>query len=201
METQSVSSLEEDVTREVDSDDDDSDDLDFRPRICIRLVQYPLPPLSVKILFFVFISHSFSNYNRTGGALKTQICLESLQEISMEDTVHDAPANAPDPTTSDTPTPAEAAKVLVEEDIIGHPASIAYHDSLRQLAESLLLPVNMCSAKDPNRKVECCAPGPFEINVRSRGTAAIIEWVSLHLAQMIIRYVGGLFFCLFVFTL
>lgn len=36
MHTQSVSSLEEDVSREVDSDDDDSDDADFRPRICVR---------------------------------------------------------------------------------------------------------------------------------------------------------------------
>ena len=35
MSTQAVSSSEEDVTKEVDSDDD-SDDLDFRPRICIR---------------------------------------------------------------------------------------------------------------------------------------------------------------------
>ncbi|CAM4574040.1 unnamed protein product [Leuciscus chuanchicus] len=146
--TQSVSSLE-DVTREVDSDDDDSDDADFRPRICVR----------------------------TGGALKTPICLESLQEISMEDTVHDAPDNAPDKTMADMPTLSEAAKVMVEDDIIGHPASIAYHDSLKQLAEYLLLPVSMCSAKDPNRKAECRAPAPFEINVRSRGTAAVVEWM------------------------
>ena len=33
--TQSLSSLEEDDTREVDSDDD-SDDADYRPRICVR---------------------------------------------------------------------------------------------------------------------------------------------------------------------
>lgn len=38
METQSVSSLEEDVTREVDSDDDDSEDLDFRPVFASGLV-------------------------------------------------------------------------------------------------------------------------------------------------------------------
>ncbi|XP_065099320.1 uncharacterized protein [Paramisgurnus dabryanus] len=148
MDTQSVSSLE-DVTRELDSDDDDSDDADFRPRICVR----------------------------TGGALKTPICLESLPEINMEDTVHDATDNAPDKTMADMPTLPEAAKVMVDDDIIGHPASIAYHDSLKQLAEYLLLPVSMCSAKDPNSKAECRAPAPFEINVRSRGTAAVVEWM------------------------
>ncbi|XP_065133775.1 uncharacterized protein [Paramisgurnus dabryanus] len=148
MDTQSVSSLE-DVTRELDSDDDDSDDADFRPRICVR----------------------------TGGALKTPICLESLPEINMEDTVHDATDNAPDKTMADMPTLPEAAKVMVVDDIIGHPASIAYHDSLKQLAEYLLLPVSMCSAKDPNSKAECRAPAPFEINVRSRGTAAVVEWM------------------------
>ena len=37
MEIQSVSSLEEDATREVDTDDDyDSDVPDFRPCICVR---------------------------------------------------------------------------------------------------------------------------------------------------------------------
>ncbi len=115
------------------------------------------------VLFF--ISHSCSYYNRTGGALKTPICLESLQEISMEDTVHDAPDNAPDESMADVPTLSEAAKVMVEDDITGHPASIAYHDSLKQLSEYLLLLVSVCSAKDPNRKVECRAPGPFEISI------------------------------------
>ena len=61
----------------------------------------------------------------------------------MEDTVHDAPDNAPDQTMADIPTLPDAAKVMVEDDIIGHPASIAYHDSLKRLAEYLLLPVNM----------------------------------------------------------
>lgn len=97
--------------------------------------------------------------------------------------MHDAPDNAPDQAMADMPTFSEEAKVMVEDDIIGHPASIAYHDSLKQLAEYLLLPVSMCSAKDPNRKEECRAPGPFEINIRSRGTAAVIEWVSLYLAS------------------
>ena len=35
METESVSSLEEDQTREIDTDYDDSDE-DYMPRICVR---------------------------------------------------------------------------------------------------------------------------------------------------------------------
>lgn len=151
--------------------------------------------LHLQLIYCVLflISHSCSYYNRTGGALKTPICLESLQEITMEDTVHDAPDNAPDKTMADMPTLPEAEKVMVADNIIGHPASIAYHDSLKQLAEYLLLPVSMCSAKDPNRKTECRAPAPFEINVRSRGTAAIVEWVSIYLASKIITYFGTVF--------
>ena len=96
--------------------------------------------------------------------------------------MHDAPDNTPDPIATGEPTFPDAPQVLVEDDIIGHPASIAYRDSLKQLAEYLILPVNMCPSKDPNTKVQCRAPGPFEINVKSRGTAAVVEWVSLYLA-------------------
>ena len=149
---------------------------------------------------FFFSSHSCSCYNRTGGALKTPIALESLKEISIEDTVHDAPDNATDPTMSDMPTFSEAAKVVVEDDIIGHPASIAYHDSLRQLAEYLLLPVSVCPAKDPNSNVKCQAPGPFEINIRSRGTSAVIEWVSFYISYKRLFIFCGtcIFFCCYI---
>ncbi|KAL0973462.1 hypothetical protein UPYG_G00204060 [Umbra pygmaea] len=49
-----------------------------------------------------------------------------------------------------------------------------------QLAEYLVLPVNMCNAKDSHTKVECGAPRPFEVNIKSRGTAAILEWLCPH---------------------
>ncbi|KAK1891967.1 Fructose-16-bisphosphatase [Dissostichus eleginoides] len=114
----------------------------------------------------------------TGGALKTQICLNALPAISMKDSVYDSIDDTQYPTTTDTFP--ETAKILVEDDIIGHPASIVYHDSLHQLANYLVLPVNICTAKDPNTNVECRAPRPFEISVKSRGTAAIVEWMSLH---------------------
>lgn len=140
-------------------------------------------------------------YNRTGGALKTQLCLDDLPTVSLEDTVHDAvDYSHRDPESTDIPpqtdvesvTPQTAGKtpatlkVLVEDDVIGHPASITYHDCLKQLADYLVLPVNMCPAKDPNTKVECRAPRPFETNVKSRGTAAIIEWVSLSFTSIFI---------------
>ncbi|KAK5909301.1 hypothetical protein CesoFtcFv8_003245 [Champsocephalus esox] len=38
----------------------------------------------------------------------------------------------------------------------------------------------MCTAKDPTTNFECRAPGPFEVSVKSRGTAAIVEWMCLH---------------------
>ena len=95
--------------------------------------------------------------------------------------MHDGPDNALDQIMAGIPTLSDAAKVMVEDDIMGHPASTAYHDSLKQLAEYLLLPVSVCSAQDPNRKVECWAPGPFETNISSRGTAYVIEWVSLYI--------------------
>lgn len=64
-ELESVSSLEEDEASEVDVDYDDSDDEDYVPRNCVR----------------------------TGGAQKTQICLDALPTISMEDSVHGAVDN------------------------------------------------------------------------------------------------------------
>ncbi|XP_028296957.1 uncharacterized protein LOC114458764 [Gouania willdenowi] len=130
-ESESLSSSEEDVTREVDSDDD-SEESTYKPRICVR----------------------------TGGALNSKICLDALPTISMEDTVHDVSANIPDPTDTDLHTFPESCKVMVEDDIIGHPASITYHDSLKQLAEYLCLPVNTCPGKDSKTKQKCMETGP-----------------------------------------
>ncbi|KAF3833298.1 hypothetical protein F7725_026963 [Dissostichus mawsoni] len=94
-ETESASSLEEDETREVDSNSDNSEDEDYVPRICVR----------------------------TGGSLTTQIYLNALPAISMEDSVYDSIDDTQDPTTT-TDTLTETAKVRVEDDIIGHPLYI-----------------------------------------------------------------------------
>ncbi|KAI3366158.1 hypothetical protein L3Q82_009982, partial [Scortum barcoo] len=109
---------------------------------------------------------------RTGGAIKTKISLDALQPISIEDTVYDAVDQEP---VEPPPVP-EKNHVQKEEDVIGHHASIAYHDCLKQLAEYLLLPIPLCTAKDPLTSAECRSPGPFKIQTRSRGTAVIIQW-------------------------
>lgn len=96
----------------------------------------------------------------------------------MEETVHDA-LKSHEPPSTEMPPLTEAPKVLIVEDIISNPASIAYHDYLKQLAQYLVLPVNKSNAKDKNTNVDCGASQPFEIPVTSRGTPAVIEWVII----------------------
>lgn len=92
----------------------------------------------------------------------------------MEETVHDCPDNEPPEET----TVFEKVQVVEEGDIVGKPAAITYFISLKSLAEYLLLPIPLCTAKDPLTSVECRAPGPFRIDCKSRGTAVILQWVS-----------------------
>ncbi|KAK7158576.1 hypothetical protein R3I94_005031 [Phoxinus phoxinus] len=141
----SVSTLEEGETKEVDSDNDTSDDADFVPRIRVRY----------------------------GGSLQTNVCLEELPDISLEEAVHGTVQHN---SAEDDPLP-ESLMVAVEDDIIGQGASIAYHDCLKQLADYLILPDIMCNAKDPQTKKKCSAERPYEVTVKTRGTAAIIEWM------------------------
>ncbi|KAJ8271057.1 hypothetical protein GJAV_G00122270 [Gymnothorax javanicus] len=110
---------------------------------------------------------------RAGGDMRTEICLDALQSISVEDTVHDAVDAEP---MEQPPVPG-TIQIQSEDDILGHPASIAYHDSLKQLAAYLLLPISLCSARDQVTSVECLAPGPFKIQTKARGTAVIIQWI------------------------
>ncbi|XP_037623820.1 uncharacterized protein LOC119487187 isoform X2 [Sebastes umbrosus] len=113
---------------------------------------------------------------RTGGALpSTSIRLDALLAISMEDTVHDS--SDVGPTLTDAPEMPEKLQPQREDEVIGQPASIAYHLNLKLLAEYLLLPIPMCTAKDPVNNAACQAHGPFQVTVKSRATAAIIEWV------------------------
>ena len=89
----------------------------------------------------------------TVGALKTQICLNALPTINCQaNSMHNAADNSEYPTIADIPPLLETAKVLFEDDIIGHPASITYHDCPKQLSE--YLPFNMCIANYLNIKEE-----------------------------------------------
>ncbi len=74
----------------------------------------------------------------------------------------------------------------------GHPACIAYHNCLKQLAQYLVLPVTKCNAEDINTNLECGACQPFEISVTSRGTAAIIEWVSIYYSKTFVTCLVGI---------
>ena len=174
-----MSSLEEDVTKEVDTD---SDDDDYVPSVCL---QYALFCVSADTtlflfiyLFFVlqihFLYFLFLLQDRWFSDIKN-ICLESLPVVSME--VHDAVDPSHDSTSKEPPLP-EAIKIIVDDDVIGHPASIVYHDCLRQLAEYIVLPMSKCTAKDPVTKQQCCAQALFEMYIKSRGTAVVVEWVS-----------------------
>ncbi|KAK0142690.1 hypothetical protein N1851_019380 [Merluccius polli] len=108
----------------------------------------------------------------TGGALKSRIHLDELPAIRVEDTVHDS--SDVGYTHTDVSGSPQAQS---DTEVIGQPASITYHHNLKMLAEYLLLPINMCTAKDPVTSDDCQAPGPFHVWVKSRATAAIIQWI------------------------
>lgn len=103
--------------------------------------------------------------------------LDLLPEISLEETVHGLMEQEDTGPTADPAIP-NKLEVMCEDDIVGHKASLVYHDSLKQLATHLILPVKTCTAKDPESQVECQASQPFEIKIKSRGTAAVMEWVG-----------------------
>lgn len=112
------------------------------------------------------------------------MCLESLPTVTMEEPVHDVVDHNRDSAGTEPPLP-EAMKILVEDDVLGRPASVVYHDCLRQLAELIVLPVKECAAKDPVTKRQCSATAPFELHIKSRGTAVVVDWVSWHILEMI----------------
>ncbi|KAK7916712.1 hypothetical protein WMY93_012473 [Mugilogobius chulae] len=165
MDTRSVSSSGEDETGESSSEeeedkesaseeepreldsDSDSEDQDYFPPICLR----------------------------SGAVLPRGISLEDYPVVTLEESVHDEPDD--DLNKPETLTPPEAAAVLIEEDVIGKPASIVYHDVIKQLLDFLVLPIDRCSVKDRITKEPCSAAKPFEVSVKSRCTALIVEWV------------------------
>ncbi|XP_065150413.1 uncharacterized protein [Paramisgurnus dabryanus] len=120
-------------------------------------------------------------YVRTGGVLETQLNLDDVPEMNMEDTLYDIEdieEEEENTLTDDQPHPG-FIKVLNEDDIIGVPASIVYHSSLKQLVHYLDVPVRACTAMNRTTKKCCGAPKPFEVVVRERGTAAVVEWICL----------------------
>lgn len=123
--------------------------------------------IGMKIIFFSHCMYLFIHSTSLADAMQQKLRLDSLQAISTEETVHDRL----DSKSSELQTVPETLDVIV------HPASIAYHACLNQLARSLVLPILVCPAKDPLTFLECRAPGPFQIQTKSRGTAVIMQWV------------------------
>ncbi|XP_065109924.1 uncharacterized protein [Paramisgurnus dabryanus] len=128
--------------------DTDSDDPDYNPHICVR----------------------------AGGSLPTQNTLDDIPERSIDDTVHDIADLDDDDAVADLPPFPDQPKVVSEDDILSVPASIAYHSSLHQLVQYLQIPVDTCKKIEQRTRQYCGASKPFRIEIRSRGTAAIIKW-------------------------
>ncbi|XP_077065699.1 uncharacterized protein LOC143718569 [Siphateles boraxobius] len=144
---------DEDDPQEVDSSDSD---LDFTPRICLR----------------------------TAAALETQINLNNLPELNLEDTLYDCEEKEEEEEHDDNDeeistdvTFPSSSKVVCADDIIGVPASIVYHSSLKELVQHVNIPTRTCTKIDKNRKLPCGASKPFEVVVKSKGTAAVVEWI------------------------
>ena len=104
-----------------------------------------------------------------GGALKVKI--DHLPVLSLDDSVHDVG----DENEESNPQRDEEHELDGGSTILKDPVCIAYQMALHQLVEHLQLPQNECK--------KCGTPKPFAIRIASRGTAAIITWVSLFVCK------------------
>ncbi|KAK7127262.1 hypothetical protein R3I94_018449 [Phoxinus phoxinus] len=65
---------------------------------------------------------------KTGGALKSKLSLDSVQVVSMEETVHDELNKDSD---AQTDMPNDSLRVVAVEDLLENAGSIVYHNSLQ----------------------------------------------------------------------
>ncbi|XP_067304915.1 uncharacterized protein [Pseudorasbora parva] len=114
---------------------------------------------------------------RTGGGKKTLEMMQKLPFISLEETVLLSTENDVPPQEEDLVTSPSSLQVLCEDDVIGQKASIVYHLNLKQLVTCLKLPVLKCNFTNNVTNQACQASAPFEVNLTSRGTGTIIEWI------------------------
>lgn len=133
------------------------------------------------------IAFSYISPHRAAGALQNAI--DRLPIIGLEESVLDMHDRGDEPDLPDDPEQLSAChmpsfpgpkQVVVEGDLIDQPACITYNSSLTQLATFLQLPINKCSYSDHQTGTECDGVPPFQVKLHSRGTATIVEWVSLH---------------------
>ncbi len=112
---------------------------------------------------------------RSGGALKMPFAVETLPTVGIDEMVHNL--REKEDTPPESMSFPDYQRVLCEDDIVGEKAAIAYEENLRQLTGFLRLPLEKCKFSDPLVGVECDAVQPFEVIIKSRGTATTIEWV------------------------
>jgi len=140
---------------------------------------------NVYLTVVVFLTH------RAASALQNVI--DRLPIIGLGESVldihdrGDAPGNEPDVPdnpeqlpASNMPTFPGPETVSSEDDLIDKPACITYNSSLMQLATFLQLPIKKCFYIDHRTGSECNGIPPFQVKLHSRGTAAVVEWVSKH---------------------
>lgn len=114
---------------------------------------------------------------RSRGGIKTIEMMEKLPLIGLEETVHLSTENEVPPQQEDSVTSCTSFQVLCEDDLIGKRASIVYESNLKQLVTYLKLPILKCNFTNKVTNQACQASAPFEVNLTSRGTGTIIEWI------------------------
>lgn len=123
--------------------------------------------------------------HRTGGALEKALNVDDLHEVSMEQTLYDLGTEEEGEEEEQQEEDLEGEsgkfpvemKVLCEDDIIGVPVSIVYHNSLKQLVHYLSITTNECKRMDRATRQPCGASKPFDVVVKQIGTEAVVEWV------------------------
>ncbi|CAL9705808.1 unnamed protein product [Knipowitschia caucasica] len=111
---------------------------------------------------------------RTGATMREVIELQNLQDISEEDTLYDIVL--PEAPHDDPVSIPDNCKVAVSGDIVGQQAAIVYHKCVQQLAEFLLIPITLCTAKMEDLS-DCGAPAPYQTDISTRGTAMVVKWI------------------------
>ncbi|XP_065153422.1 uncharacterized protein [Paramisgurnus dabryanus] len=104
--------------------------------------------------------------------------IEKLPEIHIDEAVLDV-EDVPIVPEEDQRFPFEH-KVETVEDLIGKKANICYNDNLLSLARYMQLPVQFCQFRDPILGTQCNGRPPFHVQLKSRGTGVILEWVCTH---------------------
>jgi len=101
--------------------------------------------------------------------------VETLPTVGIDEMVHDL--REKEETPPEITSFPDYQNVLCEDDIVGKKAAVAYEKNVRQLTGFLRFPLEKCKYSDPLLGVECDAVQPFEVIIKSWGTATTIERV------------------------